>query len=77
MENNQFTTPPKIMPIALRYGLIAGALVVIYSLILQFTELYMSKVLSYVNYAFVIVAIVLAYREFKSQNQGFMSYTQD
>ena len=70
------TTQPKISAIALRYGLIAGLLVIIYALILQFTDLYMSKALSYVNYLFVLIAIILAYREFKSQDQGHMTYAQ-
>ena len=70
------TTQPKISSIALRYGLIAGLLVIIYALILQFTDLYMSKTLSYVNYLFVLGAIIMAYRDFKSQNQGFMTYGQ-
>ena len=66
---------PKKMPIALRYGLMAGLLIIIYSLILQFADMQMSKIGMF-SYVFLLLSIILAYRDYKRQNQGFMSYGQ-
>ena len=70
-----YTEEPKKMPIALRYGLMAGLLIIIYSLILQFADMTMSKIGMF-SYVFLLLAIILAYRDYKKNNEGYMSYAQ-
>ncbi|CAA9289052.1 MAG: hypothetical protein AVDCRST_MAG95-3873 [uncultured Adhaeribacter sp.] len=77
--NNNFTTTvaPSKNAIALRYGLISGVISIVYSLILNITDLaFTNKALSWVSFIILVAAIVLAMREFKRQNGGFMSYGQ-
>ena len=70
------TAEPKIRPIVYRYGLIAGMLLIIYGLILQFTELYTSQAMGFIPVVLLAAVIVLAYRDYKGLNAGFMSYGQ-
>ncbi len=78
--NNNFTTTsvaPSKNAIAMRYGLISGVISIVYSLILNITDLaFTNKALSWVSFIILVAAIVLAMREFKRQNGGFMSYGQ-
>lgn len=49
----------------------------IYSLILNITELALTnQILGWISFLIMIAAMVMAMREFKRQNQGFMSYGQ-
>ncbi|QMU31647.1 DUF4199 domain-containing protein [Adhaeribacter radiodurans] len=62
---------------ALRYGLICGIISIVYSLILNITDLaFTNKALSWISFVILIGAIVLAMREFKRQNNNYMSYGQ-
>jgi hypothetical protein len=68
---------PSKNAIALRYGIICGIITIVYSLILNITELALTnQILGWISFLIVIAAIVMAMREFKKQNQGFMSYGQ-
>ncbi len=74
---NAATVAPSKNAIALRYGLICGVITVIYSLILNITELALTnKFLGWISFLIMLAAMVMAMREFKRQNQGFMSYGQ-
>lgn len=74
---NTTTLAPSKNAIALRYGLICGVITVIYSLILNITELALTnKFLGWISFLIMLAAMVMAMREFKRQNQGFMSYGQ-
>lgn len=70
-----YTEEPKKMPLALLYGLMAGLLMIVYSLLLYFADMSLSKISSF-SYVFLLLAIILVYREYKRQNNGFMSYAQ-
>lgn len=71
------TEVPSKNAIALRYGIIAGIISIIYSLILNITDLaFTNKSLSWISFIILVAAIVLAMREFKRQNSGYMSYGQ-
>jgi hypothetical protein len=78
--NETLTTAPVVPSknaIALRYGLICGIITVVYSLILNITELALTnQILGWISFLIMIAAMVMAMREFKRQNQGFMSYGQ-
>lgn len=63
--------------IAIRYGLIVGIISIIYSLILNITDLSITnQSLSYISFIIIIVGIVLAHKHYKRENNGFMSYGQ-
>lgn len=78
--NDSLTTTsvvPSKNAIALRYGLICGVITIIYSLILNITELALTnQFLGWISFLIVLAAIWMAMREFKRQNAGFMSYGQ-
>ncbi|WP_246343564.1 DUF4199 domain-containing protein [Adhaeribacter radiodurans] len=78
MDNYSTTTvAPSKNAIALRYGLICGIISIVYSLILNITDLaFTNKALSWISFVILIGAIVLAMREFKRQNNNYMSYGQ-
>ncbi|MDQ3291129.1 MAG: DUF4199 domain-containing protein [Bacteroidota bacterium] len=79
MDNYSTTSSvaPSKNAIALRYGIIFGIISIVYSLILNITDLaFSNRALSWVSFIILIVAIVLAMREFKQQNNNYMSYGQ-
>lgn len=69
MENQ-----PSTARVALKWGLILGVVSIIYSSILFVTDNIGNQSLGYLAYAFSIVAITLAMREFKTLNSGYMGY---
>ncbi|PSR54561.1 DUF4199 domain-containing protein [Adhaeribacter arboris] len=78
MENYSTTSvSPSKNAIALRYGVIFGIISIVYSLILNITDLaFTNQALSWFSFLILIAAIVLAMREFKRQNNNYMSYGQ-
>ena len=69
MEEN-----PSQALIALKWGAIGGVAYMIYTTLLYVTELYGNSTMGWVSFALAIVFIVLAMREYRTQNNGFMSY---
>lgn len=65
---------PSVARIALKWGVIAGVVYMIYTTVLYLTELFGNSSLGFISFALAIVFIVLAMREFKTLNNGFMSY---
>lgn len=65
-----------ISQVGLRYGIIIGLIMIVYSMILQFTGQVANNWLASVSYIFLIVAIVLAHKAFKEGGDGFMSIGQ-
>jgi hypothetical protein len=72
MNGNQ----PTVSSVALKYGLLTGLASVVYTLLLFLTDQTTDGAFGWVSYAILIIGIVLAYREFKSMNQGYMAYGQ-
>jgi hypothetical protein len=62
--------------IGLRYGLIVALIIVVYSLILQFTGLAMNRPLGFLVYAILIAGIYMAHIAFKKDGDGYMSLGQ-
>lgn len=60
--------------VALKYGTLGGIVIMVYSTILNVSGLSQNKILSFLSFVFMIVAIVLAMKEFREKNKGFMSY---
>lgn len=67
---------PTPASVGIRYGIITGFVSIIFSLILYMTGLHLNKGLSYLGMIIPVVGIVLAYKHFKSENAGYMSYAQ-
>lgn len=65
-----------VSSVAIKYGLITGLVSVGYSLVLFLTQQNTSTLLGGISYIILIVGIVLAYREFKRENSGYMTYGQ-
>jgi len=63
--------------IGIRYGILIGLLIIIYSFVLFVTGQEMNQALGWISIAVLpIVGIFLAHKAFKQANQGFMSYGQ-
>jgi hypothetical protein len=60
--------------VALKYGLLAAVVTMVYSTILNLSGLGSNKILASLSYVFMIVAIVLAMKDFREKNGGFISY---
>ena len=68
--NNQ-PTPARI---ALKWGVILGVALIIYSLFLYLTDNIGNTKLGWVSFALSIIGLVLAMRDYRTLNGGFMSY---
>jgi len=60
--------------IALKYGVLGAVVIMVYTTILNVLDLSQNKLLSTLSFVFMIVAIVMAMKDFREQNKGFMSY---
>ncbi|MEM1135643.1 MAG: DUF4199 domain-containing protein [Bacteroidota bacterium] len=65
-----------VKSIGIKYGIILGLFNIGYSLLLQLTGLAGEQSLGYLSFAFMIIILVFAYREFKGYNDGFMKLGQ-
>ena len=65
-----------IRPTALKYGLYTGLAVAAYSILLYSTNLINNSFLPMLTYVLSIGGVVLAMREYKGQNQGFMPFNK-
>ncbi len=65
-----------VSKIGLRYGIIAGLVLIIYSLILQLLGMATNKALGYITYVFLIVIVVLAHKAYKENGDGYMTLGQ-
>lgn len=72
MTENQ----PSVMSVALKYGFITALVGIVYSLILMITDLGDNRWLSGLAYIILIAGIVLAMKQYKALNYGYMSYGQ-
>jgi hypothetical protein len=60
---------------ALNYGLITGAVLIVYSLILFISNLYLNRSLGYVSYLFMLGGMVWGTLEYRKKNEnGLMTY---
>ncbi len=60
--------------IALKYGIILGVASLVFYTILYVTGLFLNPVVTSLGYIILIAGIYLAMKEFREQNNGFMSY---
>ena len=62
--------------VGMQYGLIAGVVMIIYSMILQLTGLALETWAAWISYIFLAVIIYLGHNKFKEGGDGFMSFGQ-
>lgn len=62
--------------IALKYGVITAVAVIVYSTIINIAGLTQNRALTSLSFIIMIAGIVWAMKEFRTQNNGFMSYGQ-
>ncbi|MCE7069371.1 MULTISPECIES: DUF4199 domain-containing protein [Dyadobacter] len=60
--------------VALKYGVLASVVIMIYSTIINIAGLSQNKMLSSLSFVFMVVAIVLAMKNFREKNRGYMTY---
>jgi hypothetical protein len=60
--------------VALKYGVLVAVAIMIYTTIINVSGLSQNPVLSSLQFVFMIVAIVMAMKDFREQNKGFMTY---
>ena len=72
------TTTPHVSTAAVggRYGLLTGLVSVIISFVIYALQLEQNPVVRFLSIAVLVVGIILAMRDFKRQNAGFMGYGQ-
>jgi len=69
---NQVTT----RGVGIQYGVIAGVVMIIYSVILQISDLAFETWAGNISYVFLAVLIYLAHKKFLATGDGFMSFGQ-
>lgn len=67
---------PSTARIALKYGVITGVASIVYNVILIITEKNQNQALSALGLIIMVAGMVYAMREFKTENNGYMSYGQ-
>jgi len=72
MTENQ----PSVAAVGFKYGFLFALIGVIYSLILMVADLGDNRLLSSLAYLILIVGIIVAMKQFKTANYGYMSYGQ-
>ncbi len=60
--------------VALKYGVLVAVVIMVYTTIINIAGLSQNQALSSVQFVFMIAAIVMAMKEFRAQNKGYMSY---
>lgn len=69
-------TQPSVSSVAIKYGFIGALASVVYSAILLITGLATNGWLSSLGYVILIVAIIMAIKEYKKLNYGYLSFGQ-
>ncbi|MER2997781.1 DUF4199 domain-containing protein [Pontibacter populi] len=73
---NETLPQPSVTSVALKYGFITALVGVVYTLIIMVANLGDNRWLSGLSYLILIAGIVLAMKQYKTINYGYMSYGQ-
>lgn len=65
-----------VKQVSLKWGLYIGLVMIVWGLVMQIAGLVDNQYLGFVSYLFLIAGIVLAHKEFKTNGDGFMAYSQ-
>ncbi len=67
--------PRSVISNGIYFGLITGAVLIVFSLIMFLTDLYLNKAVSWIGYIFLIAGMIYGTLEFrKKYSNGFLSY---
>ncbi|MBX0334438.1 DUF4199 domain-containing protein [Pontibacter sp. HSC-14F20] len=69
-------TQPSVSSVALKYGLIGALASIVFTAVLLITGVNVSGWIGSLGYLILIAFMVIAMKEYKNQNYGFMSYGQ-
>ena len=69
-------TEPSIKQVGIKYGILTGLILTVYSLILQVSGEAANQAMGYISYALLIGGMVLAHNNYKETGDGFMTYGQ-
>ncbi len=67
---------PSVARVALKYGLIVAVASIVYNTILLISELNQNQALTSLGLIILVIGMVYAMRDYRSQNEGYMSYGQ-
>jgi hypothetical protein len=70
------TEKTSVSQMGIRSGVVYGLIMIIYSLILNFTGLAMNQTMGYLSWVIIIGAVIWAHIEYKKANGGFMEYSE-
>jgi hypothetical protein len=77
MTENQAQTKPSIYAVAVKYGLLTGLMYIVFALFSYLTETFGNIFLTLlVSIVIAVVGIVLALKEFRKLNGGYLTYGQ-
>jgi uncharacterized protein (DUF486 family) len=77
MTENQAQTKPSIYAVAIKYGLLTGLLYIAFALFNYLTESYGNFFLALLmSIVIAVIGIVLALKEYRKLNGGYMTYGQ-
>jgi len=65
---------PSTARLALKWGIIASVLLSIYTVVIYMTGFFKIGPMSFLSYFILLIAIILAAREFRSLNNNYMSF---
>lgn len=60
--------------VALKYGVLTAIVIMVYTTVLNVAGQALNKPLTYISFIFLIVGLVLAMKNFREENGGYMSY---
>ena len=76
LDNSGLSERASIKSVSVKWGLISGAIGIVFYLILILGNLIMTPGLSYIGFIPFVIVIVLAHKEYKNQGDAFMSYSE-
>ena len=67
---------PTVTSVALKYGLVGGLFVVLYTTILMVMDMSTNKLFGALTYLILLAILFVAMKQFKKENFGYMSFGQ-
>lgn len=61
------------MPVGIKYGILSAVISIVYTLLLYVTNLFLNSSLGLLSTVITVVLLVMACREYKGNNEGFMT----
>ena len=62
-----------IVPVGIKYGILSAVIGIVYTLLLYVTNLFLNSSLGILSTVITVLLLIMACREYKSNNEGFMT----